>query len=307
MRLHRNAKTTPAQRQLIVDRYLNEGWDVPSLADAVGVSQRTVWKWIRRFREEGREGLEDRSSAPRAIPHRTSTTTEFRIKKLRHKRLAAWQISRMTGVARSTVSAVLCRLGLNRLKVLEPKEPTRSYEHDFPGSLLHLDVKKLARFRKTGHRIHGDRTRITRGAGWEYLHVCIDDHSRVAYVEVLDDEKGNTAASFLDRAVRWFAHLGIRTHRVLTDNGSCYRSGVFNALCEHMGIRHRYTRPYRPQTNGKAERFIQTLLREWAYARAFRTSTGRRRSLPSWLRHYNHVRPHGSLGMDPPMTRIASG
>lgn len=207
-------------------------------------------------------------------------------------------------MARSTVSAVLVRLGLNRLKALEVREPVNSYEHDYPGSLLHLDIKKLGRIRGIGHRISGQRQHRNRGIGWDFVHVCIDDHSRVSYVEVLKDERAETAAGFLERAVRWFAELGVRTERVLTDNGSCYVSREFKDRCESLGIRHKRTRPYRPQTNGKAERFIQTLLREWAYARPFRSSRGRKLALQSFLRYYNRIRPHGSLDCLPPMTRI---
>ena len=207
-------------------------------------------------------------------------------------------------MARSTVSAVLCRLGLNRLKALEPKEPANSYERARPGELIHLDVKKLGRIKRIGKRIHGDRSVRSRGAGWEYVHVCVDDHSRVAYVEVLEDEKGVTAAGFLRRAVAWYARLGVRVERALTDNGSCYLSGDYRGACDELGVTPKRTRPYRPRTNGKAERFIQTLLREWAYAKPYRTSAWRNLALPRWLRHYNQVRPHGSLGFLPPMTRI---
>ena len=220
------------------------------------------------------------------------------------RRLAAYQIASLLGMARSTVSAVLVRLGLNKLKVLEPKEPANSYEHDRPGDLLHLDIKKLGRIQGIGHRIHGNRGRRARGVGWEFAHVCIDDHSRVAYVEVLPDEKGDTAAGFLERAVRWFAELGVRVERLLTDNGACYRSKIFKHQREELGLRHRFTRPYRPRTNGKAERFIQTLIREWAYAKPYRSSAWRTRALGGWLKHYNRARPHGSLGFQAPLTRI---
>ncbi len=304
MNLHRNAKTTPAQRLLLAQRYLERGWDVPSLADAVGVSQRTVWKWIHRYRTEGLEGLEDRSCAPHRVPGRTSDRLVNRIRGLREKRLAAWQIAELLQMARSAVSAVLQRLGLQRLALLEPKEPANRYEHAYPGSLLHLDTKKLGRIRGIGHRITGQRQHRNRGIGWEYAHVCIDDHSRVAYVEVLEDERGPTAAGFLRRAVAYFARLGVQTERVLTDNGSCYRSRDFRQAADDLGIRLKRTRPYRPRTNGKAERFIQTLLREWAYVRPYRSSASRRRSLPSYLQRYNAVRPHGSLGFEPPMSRI---
>ena len=303
MKLHANAKTTPKTRLLLVQR-IADGWDPASAAEAVGVSRRCGLKWLARYRAEGLAGLEDRPSTPHRIPHRTSERNVRRIKKLRMRRLAAFQIARILGMARSTVSAVLVRLGLNRLKVLEPKEPANSYEHARPGDLLHLDIKKLGRIRGIGHRIDGVRKHTARGIGWEFAHVCIDDHSRVAYVEVLEDEKGTTAAGFLERAVRWFAQLGVRTHRILTDNGSCYVSGDFKSRCAKLGVRHKRTRPYRPRTNGKAERLIQTLLREWAYAKPYLSSAGRRRGLRPWLRYYNHVRPHGSLDCLAPMTRI---
>ena len=304
MKLHRNAKTTPAQRHLLARRYLDEGWDVASLADAVGVSQRTVWKWIARYRSEGMAGLEDRSSRPSRVWNRTSEKTVARIRKLRERRLAAWQIAELLHLARSTVSAVLARIGLSRLRLLEPKEPVRRYERPAPGELIHLDIKKLGRIRGVGHRIHGNRTIRQRGIGWEYVHVCIDDHSRVAYVEVLEDERGETAAGFLERAIRHFAELGVQVLRALTDNGSCYCSEAFAETASGLGVKLLKTRPYRPQTNGKAERLIQTLLREWAYAKAYQSSAGRRRALPHYLRRYNYVRRHGSLEFQPPMSRI---
>jgi transposase InsO family protein len=304
VKLHANAKTTPKTRLLLVRRILEEGWDAASAAEAAGVSRRCGLKWLARYRAEGLAGLEDRPSAPHCIPNRTPDSKVRRIKDLRLGRMAAYQIARVLRMARSTVSAVLVRLGLNRLKVLEPKEPANRYEHARPGELLHVDTKKLARFKAIGHRIHGDRQHKSRAnLGWEFAHVAIDDHSRVGYVEVLQDEKGPTAAGFLDRAVRWFAGLGVRVERVLSDNGGCYKND-FDATCEELGIRHLRTRPYRPRTNGKAERFIQTILREWAYARPYASSAWRRRALGPWLRYYNQVRPHGSLDANPPMTRI---
>lgn len=303
MKLHASAKLTPKARLLLVQRQL-DGWDAASAAEAVGVSRRCALKWLARYRAEGLQGLQDRSSAPHRIPHRTPASKVLRIDRLRRRRLAAFQIARLLGMARSTVSAVLVRLGLNRLKVLEPKEPANSYEHARPGDLLHLDTKKLGRIRGIGHRIHGDRQRCSRGVGWEFAHVCIDDHSRVAYVEVLEDEKGATAAGFFERAVRWFAQLGVRTQRVLTDNGSCYVSRDFRASCGHLGVGHKRTRPYRPRTNGKAERLVQTLLREWAYAKPYVSSHRRTLALQPWLRYYNHVRPHGSLDCQAPFSRI---
>jgi len=302
VKLHANAKTTPKSRLLLVQR-IEEGWDACAAAEAVGVSRRTGFKWLRRYRDEGLAGLQDRSSRPHRIPHQTSQRDVGRIKHLRLRRLAAYQIARLLRMARSTVSAVLVRLGFNRLKVLEPREPANRYERSRPGELLHVDIKKLGRIRGIGHRIHGDCGRRARGVGWEFVHVCVDDYSRVAYVEVLADERGPTAAGFLDRAVKWFAGLGVRVERVLSDNGGCYKA-AFGATCEKLGIRHLKTRPYRPRTNGKAERFIQTILREWAYAKPYSSSAWRRRALAPWLRYYNQVRPHGSLDSQPPMIRI---
>ena len=255
--------------------------------------------------QEGPEGLQDRSSRPHHSPGKTPAKREERIRKLRLRGLQAFQIARLLGMARSTVSAVLVRLGLNKQKALEPREPARRYERDRPGDLIHLDIKKLGRIRGIGHRVHGDRRTSQRGIGWEFVHVCIDDHSRVSYVEVHDDERGETAAGFLHRAVEYFASLGVRVQRVLTDNGGCYRSKEYKSVASKLGVGLRYTRPYRPQTNGKAERFIQTLLREWAYVKPFKSSRGRRQALQPWVRYYNEARPHGSLGCRPPMTRIS--
>ncbi len=302
MKLHPNAKTTPYTRELLVDRVLRLGWAAEDSAQAAGVSVRTVYRWCRRYREDGRSGFADRPCRPLRVPHRTSPGRERQIEKLRHRRKTALQIARRLGVPRSTVAAVLKRQGLERLSKLVPKPPVVRYERERPGELLHLDVKKLGRIRGIGHRIHGNRRTRQRGIGWEFVHVCIDDHSRVAYVEVLPDERGETARAFLHRAVRWFDRHGVPTQAVITDNGSCYISHVFNDALHR--VRHIYTKPYRPQTNGKAERFIQTMLREWAYARPYRTSNQRTQALPKWLREYNERRPHGALGYRAPMTRI---
>jgi len=304
VRLHPNAKTTPFTRALLVERVQRLGWSVEDAAQAAGVSVRTVYRWCRRYREDGRSGLADRPCRPRRVPHRTSVRREQQIEKLRRRRLTGYQIACRLGLPRSTVAAVLKRQGLERLSKLTPRPPAVRYERERPGELLHLDVKKLGRIRGVGHRIHGDRRTRQRGIGWEFVHVCVDDHSRVAYVEVLPDERGETAEGFLRRAVRWFHRRRIRVQAVLTDNGSCYLSHTFNATLRGRRIRHLYTQPYRPQTNGKAERFIQTMLREWAYAGAYRTSNQRTRALPRWLRTYNETRPHGSLGYRVPMSRI---
>lgn len=306
MRLHANARTTPVTRRELV-RMLEGGAGVGLAADALGVSRQTAAKWWRRWCEEGPSGLLDRSSAPRRIPHRTPERRVRRIVSLRRKRLAAHSIARRLKMPRSTVSAVLRRVGLARLRDLEPPVPVVRYERERPGELLHLDTKKLGRIRGIGHRVHGDRSVRARGVGWEFAHVCIDDHSRVAYVEVLDDEKGLTCARFLERAVAWYAEHGVETERILTDNGTGYVSKVFAECCAQLGARHLRTRPYTPRTNGKAERLIQTLMREWAYAKPYSSSARRTSALRPYLDRYNHRRPHGSLGYRPPASRLPHG
>ena len=305
MKLHPNARTTPYAREQIVERVLRLGWSVEDASQAAAVSVRTAYRWIARYRAEGLAGLQDRPSRPRRVAHRTPARRVERIERLRcRQRLTAAQIAQRLGMPRSTVAAVLKRRGLERLSRLAPKPAVVRYERERPGELIHLDIKKLGRFRRVGHRITGDRRRPPRGDGWEFVHVCVDDHSRLAYVEVLPDERAETCATFLRRAVRWLRSQGIRTERVMTDNGGGYVSNAFRETCQELGVRHRRTRPYRPETNGKAERFIQTLLREWAYQRPYRTSNQRSRQLPPWLRYYNHERPHGALAGLPPIRRI---
>ena len=305
MRLHPNAKTTPYTREQIVKRVTRLGWAVSDVAQAAAVSERTVYRWLARYRSEGREGLQDRSCRARRIARRTPEARALRIERLRRRqRLTGAEIALRVGMPRSTVAAVLKRRGLERLSRLVPKPAVVRYEREKPGELLHLDTKKLGRFRRIGHRITGDRQRRHRRGGWEFVHVCIDDHSRLAYVEVLLDETAETASAFLHRALRWYRRRGIQPERILTDNGGCYVSHAFQAACHELGVRHRRTRPYRPETNGKAERFIQTLLREWAYRRPYRTSNQRRRQLEPWLRYYNQQRPHGALGGKSPISRI---
>jgi transposase InsO family protein len=288
----------------LVDRVRRLGWSMLDAAQAAGISGRTGYRWLAREREEGRAGLRDRSSRARRIPHRTSRFRTDRIERLRRRRLTGAQIAARLAMPRSTVAAVLKRRGLERLSRLTPKPVVVRYERQRPGELLHLDTKKLGRFRRVGHRITGDRQRRHGRGGYEFAHVCIDDHSRLAYVEVLADERAETAAAFLRRAVRWFRQQGIRTERVLTDNGGCYVSHTFAGACLELDVRPRRTRPYRPETNGKAERFIQTLLREWAYARPYRTSNQRAKRLAPWLRYYNRQRPHSALRGLPPQSRI---
>jgi transposase InsO family protein len=302
--LHSNARTCPRSRRLLAGRVLVEGWSLAAAAEAAGVSERTAWKWVDRYRREGEQGLEDRPSAPLSVPSRTPPEREELILQLRELRFTTPEIAETLGMPLSTVGAVVARNGLGKLARLQPDEPANSYERPRPGELVHIDVKKLGRIGRPGHRVNGDRTTRSRGIGWEYVHVAIDDATRLAYVEVIDDEKGTTAAGFLRRAARFFARYGIRIERILTDNGSCYRAVVHALACRRLGIRHLRTRPYRPRTNGKAERFIRTLIEGWAYGAVYRTSSERTAVLAGWLDWYNRLRPHRSLGRKPPLTRL---
>lgn len=304
MRLHPNAKTTPKGRALIVQRVDGDGWSVAQTAAAFGVSARTVCKWRARYRTAGLDGLADRPSCPHRIRHRTAVRLEAAIVGLRQQRLVGLAIARRLGLPRSTVGAVLRRRGLGRLPALTPPVPIQRYERARPGELVHVDIKPLVRIERVGHRIHGDRTTRVKGAGWEYVHVCVDDASRVAYVELLPTLEQHDAVPFLERAIGWFAVHGVRVERVMTDNGSAYISRRFAQLCQRLGLRHLRTRPYTPRTNGKAERFIQTLLREWAYVRAYPTSRRREQALTPWLRYYNQRRPHTSLAYRTPLHRL---
>jgi transposase InsO family protein len=315
MKLHANARTCPNSRRLLVER-VQVGWSVMEAAAAAGITDRTARRWLRRWREEGPSGLLDRSSAPHRIPHKTAPERVVEIVRLRRLRMTAAQIAVALGMALSTVSAVLRRVGLGRRSRLEPPEPPNRYERRRPGELIHVDVKKLGRILRPGHRITGKRTSMRNtytpdgrrigDAGWESVHVCVDDHSRLAYAEVLADEKALTAAGFLRRAIAFFATHGITVERVMTDNGPAYQSQLHARVCRELGLRHLRTQPYRPRTNGKAERFIQTLLREWAYGRLFQTSAERTAALEPWLNHYNFTRPHGALSHKPPGTRLTN-
>ena len=311
MRLHGNARTCPKSRRLLVRRVEEEGWSLTAAAEAAGVSERTAWKWVARWRAEGELGLVDRSSAPKRRPTQLTGERVEAIEALRRVRMTAAEIAECLGLALSTVSRWLKRIGLGRLSRLEPPEPPNRYERKRAGELIHVDVKKLGRILRPGHRVTGNKRsrKLTTGglgvAGWEFVHVCVDDATRLAYVEVLDDELGQTAAGFLKRAVAWFGSMGITVERVLSDNGACYRSRTHAHACRELGIRHLRTRPYRPRTNGKAERFIQTLQNRWAYGAIYANSAERTAALPGWLTHYNFTRRHGSLGHKPPATRLA--
>jgi transposase InsO family protein len=303
--VHGNAKLVPSTRLLLVRRVTKEGWAVADAAAAQGVSQRTVYRWLARWRA-GDFKLRDLSSAPRRVPRRTPRRVEATIERLRRLRMTSTAIAAKLGMAVSTVGAVLSRLGLNRLSRLAPPEPPNRYCRRHPGELVHLDVKKLGRFDRPGHRVTRDRQQRNRGAGWEFVHVAVDDCSRLAYVEVLDDERGPTTVEFLNRALRWFADQGVHVTQIMSDNGSNYRSAVFKAACARHQLHHQFTRPYRPRTNGKAERFIQTALREWAYAASYSSSKHRLRALPAWIDYYNKRRPHGALSHKPPATRLTA-
>jgi transposase InsO family protein len=314
MRLHANARTCPKSRQLLVDR-IDGGWSVMEAAEAAGITARTARRWLARWRAGGAEGLLDRSSAPKQIPHKTPPERVAEIIRLRRLRMTAAQIAIALQMALSTVSAVLKRVGLGKRSRLDPPEPPNRYERRRPGELIHIDVKKLGRILKPGHRVTNDKRGQRRThrdgkkvgvAGWEFVHVAIDDHSRLAYAEVLNDEKGLTAIAFLKRALEFFASYGVSVQRVMTDNGSPYVSHVHAAACRELQLKHLRTRPYRPRTNGKAERFIQTLQREWAYGRTFQTSTERTAALAPWLTHYNFTRPHGALSHKPPGSRVTN-
>lgn len=305
MNIHKNARTTPQSRAMLVHRVIREHWPVGTVAEAYGVSTRTVYKWLARFKSEGLAGLQDRRSVARRRPHALGPAWLELIRLLRGSKLVASEIAARLPLARSTVSAVLHRMGLGRL--WEPAAPlaAQRYEWDRPGDLVHLDTKKLGRIVRPGHRVTGNRRDTVEGAGWEFAHVAIDDCSRFAYVELLPDEKRYTATRFLLRALRAFRGHGITVRRVLTDNGNAYRSRAFRKTCRWLGITAKRTRAYRPQTNGKAERLIQTLMRKWAYARPYANSAARSAALAPWLRFYNEERPHAGLNRHTPLQRLA--
>ena len=306
MDVHQNAHLTPKGREDMVRTVVDGGASFAAAARQFNTTPKTVRKWVSRFRAEGLGGLQDRSSRPHSSPSKTAASTCEAIEMMRRQRHTQAHIAAAVGVSPATVSRVLKPRGLSRLSALEPQEPRPRYERQSPGEIIHIDIKKLARFRKIGHRITGDRTSHTnkRGVGWEFVHVAIDDHSRVATAQILPNEKAPSAIAFLTYAVDYYRSLGITVSRVMTDNGSCYRAKNFDRACAQLGIKHIRTKPYTPQTNGKAERFIQTALREWAYATAFNHSDERRAELPVWLHRYNWHRPHASLAKRPPVSRL---
>jgi transposase InsO family protein len=299
---HSRARTTPLSRAMLVDRIQRQGWTVARAAERASISVRTGYKWLARFKGEGPEALRDRRSVPGRIPRMTDASRTDLIVLLRRCRMSGPAIARSLKMPRSTVARVLEREGLGRGQPF--KAAVVRYQRERPGELIHLDVKKLARIVRVGHRITGDRRDTVDGAGWEFVHVAIDDSSRIVYAEVLADEKGATCAAFLRRALAHYRRLGMAVEQLLTDNGTGYTSHVFRHTCCRENLKHLRTRPYRPCTNGKAERVIQTLLREWAYSRPYRRSRERTRALSVWLRYYNRWRPHGSLAGRPPLSRL---
>jgi transposase InsO family protein len=292
---------------MMVRAVVDYGLSKAATARQFNTTAKTVAKWVDRFRNEGANGLRDRSSRPLSLPSQTAPATCAAVEALRRQRHTAKQIAAEVGVSPATVSRILRRLGLNRLSALEPAEPVRRYERERPGELIHLDIKKLGRIGSVGHRITGHQTGTVNrhlGIGWEFVHVCIDDASRVAFSRVMKDERKESAVAFLQAAVAYYLSLGVKIERVMTDNGSCYRSRAFAHACKRLRLKHIFTKPYTPKTNGKAERFIQTSLREWAYARAYNTSDERTAELLRWLHSYNWHRPHGSIGSKPPISRV---
>ena len=304
MNVHQHARMTVHGRALLVSRIRQEGWRVRDAAGAAGVSERTAYKWLARFRAGGERMLHDRSSAPARPRRRLSPETLAAIERLRRQRLSGPAIARKLGQPRSTVGAVLRRLGLGRRAAIEPKPPVVRYERERPGELIHLDTKKLGRIARPSHRVTGNRRDRVAGTGWEHLHVAVDDASRLAYTEVLPSERKEDAVAFLSRALAFFAAHSVRVERVMTDNGSAYKSFAFRNRLAEAGLRHIRTKPYTPRTNGKAERFIQTSLREWAYARTYQTSAERAQAMQPWITAYNSTRPHSALGGKPPLSRL---
>ncbi len=310
MNVHNNARLTPKGREDMVRAVVDCGLSKAQVARQFNTTAKTVAKWVYRFKAAGVVGLRDRSSKPLSSPSQIPLATADAVEGLRRQRRTQEHIAGELGISKATVSRILKRRGLSLLSSIEPQEPRPRYERKAPGEIIHIDIKKLGRFNAVGHRITGNRTGQSNqrqngtAPGWEYVHVAIDDHSRVAFSQIKLSEKKQPAVEHLIAAVAYYKHLGIKVERVMTDNGPCYQSKLWAMTCRELGVRHLRTKPYTPQTNGKAERFIQTALREWAYATAFETSDQRRAELPRWLHRYNWHRPHASLGQKPPISRI---
>jgi len=304
MNTHKNARLTFARRLELVTDVLETGLTLCAAAAAHSVSVPTARKWLGRYLAEGEAGLRDRSSRPRVSPRAIAPDKALAIVELRRRRLIQARIAASLGLSKSTVGRVLARAGLSRLRDLEPAEPVVRYEHKHPGDLIHIDTKKLGRIERLGHRISGNRRDRTRGAGWELLFVAVDDHARISFTDLYPDEREASAVQFLGNAVAYYRSLGVRVRRVLTDNGSAFRSKAFAKACRRLGLKHSFTKPYRPQTNGKAERFIQSALREWAYGIPYNHSSEREAMLERWTHHYNWHRPHQGIGGLAPISRL---
>jgi len=308
--IHKNARTTPHSRAEIARRVIIEGQPPGAVAAAFGVCLKTVSKWVTRFKAGGPDALADRPSRPHRLHRPTPQDVRESVIDLRRLRRPGCEIARQTGVSASTVSRILRAARLSRARDLDPAPPPRRYEHPNPGDMIHIDIKKLGRFERIGHRITGDRTRQSsprgrrQGYGWEFVHICIDDASRLSFTQIHPDEKATSAVAHLKASLAWYRSLGVTVRRVMTDNGSCYKSFAFRDACRELGLKHIRTRPYTPRTNGKAERFIQTSLREWAYAKAYDTSDQRAADLPVWTHRYNWHRPHGGIKSQTPISRL---
>ena len=303
MDYHKNARTTVWSREQMIRRVLEHGSTLAAAAAAANVSARTAGKWVRRYRELGAAGLADRTCRPHRLHRPTRPEQQELVESLRRLRWTGLRIAQQTGLSRATVSRILRRRKLSRMRDLEPRQPVQRYEHLRAGDMLHLDIKKLGRIARPGHRVTGNLADRTRRVGWEYVHVAIDDHSRIAFSAIFPDEKAHSTVAFLNQALAYYQRFGIAFKAVLTDNGPAYRSRAFAAACRALGLRHRFTRPYTPRTNGKAERFIRTALEEWAYARSYQNSEQRQAALTPWLHEYNWHRPHTSLNHNPPISR----
>jgi len=306
MNTHKNARLTYARRMELVKDITQRGLSCCAAAAAQGVSAPTARKWLGRYLAQGAAGLADRSSRPALSPRAIAASKALAIVELRRKRLTQARIACALGVSASTVGRVLARAGLSHLRDLDPVEPVVRYEHERPGDLIHIDTKKLGRIERPSHRVTGNRRDSVDGAGWEFLFVAVDDHARIGFTDMYPDEKGPSATQFLRNTVAYFKSLGVTVRRLLTDNGACFRSTAFANACQQLGIRHQFTRAYRPQTNGKAERFIQSALREWAYGFSYRNSRHRAQALDHWIHHYNWHRPHQGIHGVAPMIRLSS-
>jgi len=306
MDYHKNARTTVWSREQMARRVIEQGLTLAAAAAAANVSPKTAAKWVARYRVLGSGGLQDRSSRPLRLRRPTQPEQAERVQLLRCQRWTGLRIAQATGLSRATVSRILRRLKLSRMRDLEPRPPVLRYEHPNPGDMLHLDIKKLGRIAKPGHRVTGNLADRTRRVGWEYVHVAIDDHSRIAFSAIFPDETAASTVAFLSQALEYYARIGIHFRALLTDNGPAYRSRLFARACRDLGIKHRFTRPYTPRTNGKAERFIKTALNEWAYARTYQNSEQRLKQLQPWLHEYNWHRPHASLNHYTPISRAGA-